>query len=141
MWIRFVCAIASLIAIVPAADACKCAQRTVEGRFHESDSIFTAEVIATAPGVITLYGFEGPGYRVYLRVVRSFKGPYRPGDKDVYGTFKAGQSCGIPVVVGLQFLVYGDRGWFLGMCNSSTGEQMNAGIAKLDAFLARRARR
>jgi hypothetical protein len=106
-------------------------------------NIFTAEVIRTAPGSVTGYGgFEGPGYRVYLRIIRSFKGRYRPGDKEVYATFKPGGACGIPVAAGQQFLVYGSHlRWFLGMCNSSTGDQMTADVAKLDAFIAKRARR
>lgn len=138
--IRRVCAFAFLVAIVPAAYACKCAQASLEWRFRESNSIFTAEVIGTSPSIVTRYGFEGPGYRIYLRVLRSFKGQYRPGDKDVYATYKPGGSCGIPVVVGQQFLVYGYPERFLGMCNSSTGDQMTADVEKLEKLVGKRTR-
>ena len=140
--IRRICVFSFLVAIVPAAYACKCAQVSLEVRIHESNSIFTAEVIGTSPGTVTGYGFEGPGFRVYLRVLRSFKGQYRPGDKDVYATFKGGGSCGIPVVVGQQFLIYRHSGspWFLGMCNSSTGDQMTADVEKIEKFIAKRTR-
>jgi hypothetical protein len=139
--IRRICAFVFLAAIVPAAYACKCAQVSLETRVHDGDSIFTAEVIGTSPGTVTGYGFEGPGTWIYIRVLRSFKGQYRPGDKDVYATFKTGGSCGVPVVVGQQLLVYGYRGsWFLGMCNSSSGDQMTADVEKIEKFIAKRAR-
>ena len=79
---------------------------------------------------------------VYIRVLRSFKGQYRPGDTDVYATFKPDGSCGVPVVVGQQFLVYSyrDSQWFLGMCNSSTGDQMIADVEKIEKFIAKRTR-
>jgi hypothetical protein len=134
-----------LVASVPTAWACKCAQRDMKDVYNESRAIFTAEVIQTAPGTVRGYGFEGPGYRIYLRVIRTFKGPLRPGDKDVFATFIPGGSCGIPVVAGQQFLVYvyseAESQNFLGRCNSSTGDQMIADITKLDTFIAERSGR
>lgn len=137
-----ICTFVFLAVFVPAAYACKCAQVSLGVRFKESASIFTAEVIGTSPGTVMGYGFEAPGTWVYIRVLRSLKGQYRPGDKDVYATFKTGGSCGVPVAVGRQFLVYAyrDSQRFLGMCNSTTADQMTADVEEIDRFVAKRAR-
>jgi hypothetical protein len=136
MRVKTVCTFVFLFSCGSAAFACKCAQEELNVRVRENKSIFTAEVIGIAPATVNWMGFEGPGYRVYLKVLRSLKGRLRAGDKDVFGTYKVGGSCGVPVTVGQQFLVYAssDRDSFLGRCNSSTGDQMSGDVTKLDAF-------
>jgi hypothetical protein len=133
--------ILALAMTVSTAYACKCAQLAVDEKFHECDSIFTAEVIGTAPGDVTQLGFTAPGQRIYLRVIESFKGEYLPANTDAFSTFKENDTaCGITTHVGEQLLVYKYRrfDWFIGRCNSSRGDSMNSDLTAIRNFLLNR---
>jgi hypothetical protein len=127
----------------PVAYGCSCVRNSVADWLRESAAVFTARVISTSPGWITLNGKTLAGQHLTLRVLASFKGNLKPGSTEATSTFNDGGMCGVLVKTGDEVLVYASSVSPIDFdyCNTRFGDGIPADVARLEKLVPPRRRR
>lgn len=106
------------------AMACSCASPSLENRYEQSQNVFTA--LVTGGKATSERVGNSPKLKTYFEVTEKFKGtiPF-----DYFSSHADGNSCGISLQVGVEYLIFAPDTGKIGLCSgivAVSGESLQA---------------